>query len=375
MKKVEKKIEGLAEDVIDKLTDDEVKALATELEEGDEAEVVTELTQDDVDGTKGMDANYKTNRMSIAMKSLAGMSNDQIDFFLKSLEQVGHEADAIPAGSASHNAASIKMKGSPDSISGMHESLKASLKEDLSAVFGDNKDLSEEFKEKITTLFEAAVSYRVTAAEQVLIEQYNEAFTEEVGELTETLIGKVDEYVSYVAEEWLKENEVAVSQALTTEIADAFMTDLKALFDKHYISIPPDKVDIAESLDAKCHELEEALNKTLEDNMMLVEVVKTSARENLIAEFTNGMTLSQGEKFTQLVESIEYDGDNEAFQKKLDIVKNSHFKEGKTSKTPSTNIITEEITYSSDEKPEPDEPPKDPTMRYYVDALSRTVRH
>lgn len=373
IKKVVEKAEALDRDALDKLSDQEIEALAAELNIEPET-VDEEVKETDVDGTSGTEGYYKTNQLSVAMKSLAGMDNDQIAFFLKSLEQIGREADGVSSGAAAKNADSIKMKGSPDSISSMHESLKASLKEDLSTVFGDSKELSEEFKEKITTLFEAAVSYRVTAVEQLLIEQYENALEEEVSQLADGLIAKVDEYVSYVAEEWVKDNEVAIQKTLDTEIATDFIADLKALFDKHYITIPPEKVDVAESLAAKLEETEEALNKALEENMQLSESVKESERDTLITEFTTGMTLSQTEKFKQLIEAIDYDGDDEAFVKKMDIVRKSHFKDTK-GKTPSSNIITEEITYSADEKPEPEEITNDPTMRQYVNALSRTIRH
>jgi len=385
-KKVEKVQEESVEDVLDNMTDDEIEALAAEIEAGDadEDETVEEaVDQDDVDSTKGMDANYKTNRLSVAMKTLAGMENWQIDHFLKSLEQIGHEADAIPGGASAQNQASVAMKGSPAPItgissSGITESLKASLKEDLASVFGDDKDLTEEFKEKIATLFEAAVGYRVSATEAQIAEQYEARFEEEVGALTESLIEKVDEYVSYVAEEWLKENEVAVQHALTTEIAEDFITDLKALFTAHNIEVPQDKVDLVQAQDDKIRDLEEQLNQTIEDNMMLSEVVKTSERDNLVSEFTTGMTLSQTEKFKQLIENVDYDGDAEAFANKMEIVKNSHFKGGKNGKTPSTNIITEEITYSPADAVDkgPEEPlPADPAMRNYVLGLSRTIRH
>jgi len=387
-KKPTKKIEDqahLEEDALENLTDEEIDALAAELEdETEEEDSVDEgVSQADVDGTAGMENNYKTNKLSIAMKSLAGMDSDQINHFLASLDQIGHEADGVPGSASGHNQASVKMKGSPADIGGISskgisEALKTALKEDLANVFGDSKDLTEEFKEKITTLFEAAVSYRVTAVEQDLTEKYQAAFETEIEELTENLIEKIDDYITFVGQEWLKENKVAVEKSLTNELAEDFITDLKALFEAHNISIPSEKVDVAEQLAAKVDELEEALNKTLEENMMLSEHVQKSERENLVTEFTTGMTLSQTEKFKQLIESIDYDGDDEAFTKKLEIVKNSHFKDAKNTKAKAspTNIITEEITYDSNDPIDPpeDKTPTDPTMKYYVSALSKAVK-
>lgn len=376
-KKTNKKIEE-QEDVLDNLTDEEIETLAQELEDDDETEEVEEgVTQADVDGTAGMENNYKTNKLSIAMKSLAGMDSDQINHFLASLDQIGHEADGVPGGASTKNQDSIKMKGAPGDIGavsskGISEALKSALKEDLANVFGDDKDLSEEFKEKITTLFEAAVGYRVTAVEQALVEQYNEAFDKEVEALTESLIERVDDYITYVGETFIKENEVAIEKALTTEITEAFITDFVALCQEHNFTIPSDKVDIVESLAAKVKDLEAQLNQTLEDNMKLSEAVTDSNKKDLISEFTTGMTLSQTEKFKQLIETIDYEGDDEAFVAKMEIVKNSHFKDGKVTK--SSNIITEEVSYDPNDPIAKEKANIDPTMEYYASALSKGIR-
>jgi len=369
----------LEKDVLDNLSDEEIDALVQDLDSEDnesESEEIEEgTTEADVDGTTGMENNYKTNMMSIAMKKLAGATPDQVAFFLASLDQIGHEADTIAPGAAATNQASIAMKGNAASAQ-IAESLKAALKEDLSTVFGDSKELTEEFKEKITTLFEAAVSYRVTSIEQTLLEQYNEAFEEEVAELSENLIQKIDEYMSYVAEEWMAENEVAIQHSLKTEIAEDFITDLKALFEHHNIDIPSEKVDIAEARAQKVEELEEKLNTTLEDNMELTEAVEMAAKGSLITEFTTGMTLSQTEKFKQLIDTIDYDGDEDSFVEKMKIIKESHFDKPNVSKPRSTNIITEEISYSPEDLVEEEKEalPNDPSMRQYVKALNNTVK-
>jgi len=383
LNKAKKKIVESAEEeeLLDNMSDEEIEALADQLEDDTANETVQEaISQDDVDGTAGMDSKFKTNRMSVAMHALAGMSGDQIDFFLKSLEQVGHEADLVPGGSSAKNQSSIAMKGDAKSAKLM-EALKSTLKEDLATVFGDSKELSEEFKEKITTLFEAAVSYRVTALEQTLREEYEEKFEEEVSELTEGLIEKVDEYVSYVAEEWVKENKVAVTNSLTVESAEEFLKGIKELMIAHNIEIPQEKVDVVDAQHQKIENMEEQINKLMEDNMVLVEHVKEIDREKLVSEFATGMTLSQTEKFKQLTESIDYDGDDEEFNKKLEIIKENHFKGVVSPKKSSTNIITEEITYSPnviEEEARAAEDEKintlDPEMKHLVYGLKRTLK-
>jgi hypothetical protein len=366
--------------LLDSLTDEELAALQAELENETDSEAEKEpsdeVSEETADGTGGVPDNAsKTNAMSIAMKKMAGMSFDQIDFFLKSLGQVGHEADPAPD-AAKKNADSIKMKGTPDSISNIQESLKAALKEDLANVFGDNKELTEEFKEKITVLFESAVGYRVTVVEQSLKEEYEKKFDEEVSALSENLIGKVDDYLSYVADEWIKANEVAIQNSLKAELAEDLLDDLKKVLIAHNVNIPTEKVDVVDELQSKVKELEEAYNAEIEKNMSLVKTLKENDRDKLVGDFTSGMTLSQTEKFKQLVEDVEYDGDKDAFVKKLEIVKSSHFGP-KTTKAPTTNIITEEISYTSADEVEKEEEVQvhDPVMRNYVSAISRTIKH
>lgn len=331
------------------------------------------MKEESADGTGGVpDSASKTNALSIAMKKLAGLSFDQIAFFNQSLDQVGHEGDPAPD-AASKNADSIKMKGTPGSISDMHESLSAVLKEDLANVFGDNKELTEEFKDKITTLFESAVGYRVTAIEQELIESYDAVLEESIKDITEDLVSRVDDYISYVADTWLKENEVAIIPALRTEITEEFISDLGRLFEAHNFRIPTEEVEVVEELAAKNQELETALNEEISKNMALIESLKEATKEELVRDFSEGLTLSQAEKFKALTESIEYDGNDEAFLKKLEVVKNAHFV-SPAKKVPNTNIITEEIEYSSLDDLNQKTQVLDPVMKNYVSAISRTIK-
>lgn len=376
--------EGLPEDFLDSLSEEELELIAAELAdsddevevdeettEDDEVDTVDESTEADVDGTAVSGSNYKTNMMSIAMHKLAGMSQDQVAFFLASLDQIGHEADGVPNNAVSKNQASIAMKGDAKTAK-INEAIKTALKEDLENVFGDNKELSEELKDKMTVLFESAVNYRVSAIEQQLVEAYEEAFEEEVSELTDNLYENVNEYLTYTAKEWIKENEVAIEKSLKSEITEEFIGDLRDLFEAHNINFPEDQVEVAEALESRVEELEAELNEQIERNMKLEEAVASSRRDTLVKDNAGDLTVMDQEKFSKLAESIDYDGDDEEFVHKLNIIKESHFGK-KTSKAPQTNIITEEITYSSDED---DEAPKNystPEMKYYVNALKRTV--
>jgi len=372
------KEEVLDEDFLDSLTEEELEAIADQLdaevedEEDGEDESIEESSEADVDTSAGMDKNYKTNMMSVAMHKMAGMSQDQVAFFLASLDQIGHEADGVPNDAVGKNQSSIAMKGDAKAAKLM-EALKGSLKEDLATVFGDNKELSEEFKDKMTVLFESAVNYRVTAIEQQLVESYEEAFNEEVEQLTEQLESDIDSYLTYTAREWLNENEVAIEKALKSEITEEFISDLKQLFELHNFNFPEDEVEVAEALVSKVEELEAELNEQLEKNRDLSEQLESSHRESLLQAETNGLTVPEQEKFEKLAESVSYDGNDEEFVRKLNIIKESHFGK-KNSKAPQTNIITEEIAYSSDEDEESPKRYRDPGMGSYVNALKRTIR-
>ena len=376
--------EGLPEDLLDSLSEEELELLAQELEdEGDEVEVDEETTEDDevdtvdestadVDGTAMSGGNYKTNMMSVAMHKLAGMSQDQVAFFLASLDQIGHEADGVPNNAVATNQASIAMKGDAKAAK-INEAIKNALKEDMKNVFGDNKELSEELRDKMTVLFESAVNYRVTAIEQQLVEAYEESFNEEVSELTDNLYENINEYLTYTAKEWLKENEVAIEGSLKSEITEEFISDLRDLFEMHNIYFADGEVEVAEALEARVDELESELTEQIEKNMRLEEEVASSRRETLIKNYSGDLTVMDQQKFDKLAESIDYEGDDEEFVHKLNIIKESHFGK-KTSKAPQTNIITEEITYSSDD--DTDDQPKSyqtPEMKGYVNALKRTV--
>jgi hypothetical protein len=371
----------LDEDFLNSLSEEELEAIAAEIDSEDdksededevvEEETVEESSEKDADTTSGMDKNYKTNMLSVAMHKLAGKTPDQVAFFLASLDQVGHEADGVPGGAAAHNKSSVAMKGDAKSAKLM-ETLKNTLKEDLSNVFGDNKELSEEFKNNMTVLFESAVNFRVTAIEQQLVESYEEAFKEEVEELTTKLHEDINEYLTYTAKEWIKENEVAIERALKTEITEDFLDGLRDLFITHNFNMPDEVVEIAEALEAKVDDLEAQLSETIEKNKALSEELNSSHREALLQDQAEGLTVPEQEKFEKLAESVDYYGDDEEFVHKLNIIKESHF--GKKKGTPKTNIITEEITYSSDDKTDTKEKYIDPDVRPWVNALKKTVR-
>jgi AcrR family transcriptional regulator len=291
---------------------------------------------------------------------------DLSKFYNEVIAQIGKEASKLPSGaSADSNSASIDMKTGkgPKTRDAMP---KLNVKEDVEDMF-TGEDLSEEFKDKASTLFEAAVNARAMVEIARLEEEYETRLEEEVASIAEGIESNLNTYLDYVAENWMKENEVAVESALRNEIMEEFIGGLKNLFAEHYIDMPEEKISVVEELAAKVEELEAALDETINENNELRGAVLESAKEDVVAEVSEGLTLSQSEKFLSLAEGVDFDGDLDVYKKKLSVVKESYFP---ATKPQASNI--EEETFEGDvgEKTVS----HDPQVNRYVQAISRTVK-
>ncbi len=291
---------------------------------------------------------------------------DLSKFYNDVIAQIGKEADSLPAGAnADSNASSIDMKTGkgPKTRDAMP---KLSVKEDVEEMFS-GEDLSEEFKDKASTLFEAAVHAKALVEIARLEEEYESRLEEEVTSIVEGIESNLDTYLDYVVENWMKENEVAIESSLRNEIMEEFIGGLKNLFAEHYIEMPEEKIDVVEELAAKVERLEEALDETINENNELKAALTESARQEIVDEISEGLTLSQSEKFLALAEGVDFDGDLEAYKKKLSVVKESYFSSSK----PQTSYIEEE-TFEGDVSDKVVS--YDPQVSRYVQAISRTVK-
>tara|TARA_B110000971_G_scaffold24662_2_gene22210 strand:+ start:1329 stop:2471 length:1143 start_codon:yes stop_codon:yes gene_type:complete len=243
--------------------------------------------------------------------------------------------------------------------------IKVDFQEDLNALVSEDEALSEEFKDKAAVIFEAAVTSKLSAEINRLEEQYTTELSEEVDQIKTDLVEKVDGYLSYVVENWMEENKVAVETGLRAEIAESFITGLKGLFEQHYVEVPETKYNLVDDLASKVAELEESLNESTEDNIKLSEQVSNLRRDQIIAEATSGMVEIDAAKLMSLVEGVDFES-AATFSKKVSIVKESYFKTAKSVMIDeSTDIATDErgvIVESS------------PTMSRYVSALSKTTK-
>jgi hypothetical protein len=202
--------------------------------------------------------------------------------------------------------------------------------EHVDALIAGEDDLSEEFKTKAATVFEAAIKSKVAEINEYLEADYNKKFEEETSKNKAELVEKVDSYLNYVVEEWMKENELALERGIKGEIAEDFISGLKKLFEDHYIDVPDEKYDVLEDQASKIEDLEKKLNETIEKNVGLKKQNSVFEAKQIIAEQAYDLADTSKEKFFKLTEEIEY-SDAEDFKNKVATIKESYF--GKKSET------------------------------------------
>ena len=229
-----------------------------------------------------------------------------------------------------------KMK--KESIDQVIDSLDVS--DDVNALT-EGEELSEEFKTKAATIFESAVKSKVRS-ELEKIQEENEQVMADLAESTmNDLVEKVDDYMNYVVEQWMEDNQLAIERGLKGEIAEDFISGLKNLFEDHYIDVPDEKYDILESNLTRIEELEEKLNKQMEENVQLRKAKGELVKESMIADVANGMTDTETEKFQSLVEDVEF-SDEETYKGKLQTIRESYF--GAEESVVTQEVLTEDAS-------------------------------
>ena len=198
------------------------------------------------------------------------------------------------------------------------------VQEDVDALMSGEGDLSEEFKKKAATVFEAAVKSKVRDEVTKLQENYENEIEEGIKSNKAELTEKVDTYMNYVVEEWMKENELAVERGLKGEIAEDFIAGLKQLFEDHYVDIPDEKYDVLQAQSDKIAELEEKVNKSIEESIEFKKSNNSLTRDKVISEVSSDLTDTEIEKFKGLTEDVDF-GNEEDFRSKLDTLKESYF--------------------------------------------------
>ena len=197
------------------------------------------------------------------------------------------------------------------------------IEDDVNALLG-GEELSEEFKEKAKTIFEAALNSKVKEIQETLEVQYEEKLQEAREELKASLQERVDSYLEYVSQEWLDENTLAIEHGLKTEMTESFLGGMKSLFEEHYVTIPEDKYDVLESMVEKLDDMETKLNEQIDKNIGLNRRLGESTASNILESVSEGLAATQKEKLASLAESVEFESEDE-YRGKLEVLKESYF--------------------------------------------------
>ncbi len=220
------------------------------------------------------------------------------------------------------------------------------IEEDVNALLG-GEDLSEEFKEKAKTIFEAAINSKIAGIKEELEAQYQEKLAEEIEAAKESLAERVDSYLEYVADEWFEENALAVETGLKSEMTESFLEGMKGLFEEHYVSIPEDKYDVLESMVEKLDDMETKLNEQIEKNISLNGRLSEATAEGILDQVSEGLAQTQKEKLASLSESVEFESEGQ-YREKLVTLKESYFSEKKSPVT-KTETLSEGVDESGSE--------------------------
>lgn len=322
----------------------------------------------------------RTGKLAAIIGSLATVDDTSLtgilDQVLAKAKEIGH---GMGVGNVSgSNAATLNMKPSaaspgPSPAQMAAQVSAAAVKEDLETVFG-GQELTEDFKEKTSVIFEAAVNARVAAT----VAEAEEAMIEEVEEFKQAWLqeteAKLESYMDYVAESWLKDNEVAVISQLRADMTEEFILGMKTLFAEHYVELPEEKVDVVEALSAELEEASVRLGEAMAEVASLKEEKSKLDQETALAEVSEGLALTQVDKLKTLCEGLQTDGSIDDFKKKVSIIREKHFPIGKKTavgtQTPET--LSEEADGSAGG--DVNAPNLSGVMKRYADAISMGAR-
>ena len=216
------------------------------------------------------------------------------------------------------------------------------IEDDVNALLG-GQELSEDFREKAKTIFEAALKSKVVEMREALEAQYEAKLVEEVEGMKGELVERVDSYLEYVSNEWVEENNLQIEHGLRTEMTDSFLKGMMSLFEEHYVNIPEDKYDVVENMVGKLDEMEAKLNEQIEKNIAITKSLSEATGGNILSDVSEGLSTSQKEKLASLAEGIEFESE-ESYKEKLETLKESYFK------TAPKRSESEDLTESADGK-------------------------
>lgn len=238
------------------------------------------------------------------------------------------------------------------------------MKEDMDALF-NGEELTEDFKSKAATIYEAAVLARVNEEVARIESEFEAKLAEQVEQNTQGIVEQVDGYLGYIAEQWIAQNELALERGIKSEILEGFITGLKGLFEEHYIDIPEEKYDVLGEMEETISALEAKLNEQVEANVELTKTLAEAKRQEIAKQISEGLTDSETEKFMSLVEELSYE-DEQTYETKVKTIRENYFS-GK--KTEVASVVTDApVEVLTEEKKVA---PVDPKMSAYLSALNK----
>jgi hypothetical protein len=245
------------------------------------------------------------------------------------------------------------------------DEMKKKMKEDIDALFADDSTISEDFKSKVSTIFEARVQDRISQIQEEIESEYAGMLEEAITSVRNDLTEKVDDYLSYVVEQWMADNEIAIESGLRSELTDDFIAGLRNLFAEHYIDVPAEKVDLVDELAGQVEELEAKLNEEIERGVEFKKALVESRKNEVTREVCDGLISTQVEKIKSLAESVEFSTEDE-YKNKLETIRENYFPSG--IKKADESQLNEQVEDAEGEK----KVINDPFVAAVSNAISKT---
>ena len=339
---------------------------------------VAGLNEDDEDGDEDEKSESLSRNALIrkVVESLKDKSIAEVTSFIKELDNDSDEGESEKIQKKTASTESKKSTSKKDEEyeddeeeeeeeSVKKESYEIDMTDDIEALVSD-EDLSEEFKIKAKTIFEASVSAKVKELSAEKEAQLEEEQNQKIEEIKDDLSEKVDSYLNYVSESWVKENELAIERGLKSELTEDFINGLKKLFEEHYVEVPEDKFDVVEELAARLDDMEDKLNEEVASNISALQDIEELQREKIISEASKDLADSEIEKLKVLAEDVDYE-DEENFVEKVSTLKEAYFKGDKL------EAVSDEsnVAFNESDEENKENINVDPSMAGYTAAISK----
>ena len=351
----------------DEVDTDEVEVSADDAEEDMEAEVEDEeepeegYHDEDEDGEESEEGSHDEDEEGEAPSDEEGEESDEVED-----EEEVEEEEEDDVGQAIEQISKTITAAATHKAMEKIEASYGSMKEDIDALCAEDDSLTEEFKTKAATIFEAAVGSKVKEQVQDIKESYVDYIKEEVETLNQNLVDNIDSYLTYVAEQWISKNDVAISNVLRTEIAEDFMSSLKNIFMESYVEMPEGKTDMFDEVTQKNSELTESVEAKDKELKSLSEEIVSLKKSKVVSDLSEGLASTQVAKFKKLTEDIEWT-DEESFLKESYFSKKSKPTKVET-KSEKSNSQTKSVVVVEEVK---EENSLDPIMASYIKAASK----